>query len=400
MKNFVFHNPTKIYFGKGQISKLDDAVPQDETILMLYGGGSIKRNGVYDQVVGALGNRRVLEFGGIEPNPTYETLMRAVDIGRREEVSLLLSVGGGSALDGTKFVAAAIPYQGEPWDILAKNGRVEQAVPIGAVLTLPATGSEMNGNSVISRKSPAEKLAFSSRHVYPKFSILDPETTYSLPERQLANGIVDTYVHVLEQYLTYPVGALLQDRMAESILLTLIEIAPRVMQGTDYDSRSTFMWTATMALNGLIGLGVPQDWAAHSMGHELTALHGIDHARTLAAIVPSIMNVQREVKRDKLLQYAARVWEVKEGDADARIDAAIERTAAFFDSLGVPPTLARYSEVSRDTPTTVAGRLAARRALPLGERGDIDERRVVEILQRSLGTETATEGAPAVPAGF
>lgn len=385
MNNFTYHNPTRIYFGKGQIRKLDEALPEAGTILMLYGGGSIKRNGVYDQVQAALGDRRVLEFGGIEPNPTYETLMQAVELARREGVTYLLSVGGGSVLDGTKFVAAAIPFEGEPWEILAKGRKPERAVPLGAVLTLPATGSEMNANAVVSRTATRQKLAFGSPHVYPRFSILDPETTFSLPERQVANGIVDAFVHVMEQYMTYPAGAPLQDRMAEGLLQTLIEVGPRTLADpADYDSRAAFMWCTTLALNGLIGAGVPQDWATHGIGHELTALYGIDHARTLAVVLPDLLRVQREGKRAKLLQYAERVWNLREGDEEARIDAAIEQTAAFFEQLGVPSRLAAYADVAPDTPATVADRLAGRGAVPMGERRDITADRVREILTRSL----------------
>lgn len=385
MDNFTYHNPTKLYFGRGQIARLDEAVPRDGTTLLLYGGGSIKRNGVYDQVRAALGDRAVLEFGGIEPNPTYETLMKAVELARREHVTFLLAVGGGSVLDGTKFVAAAIPFEGEPWDLLARGAKPKSAVPLGDVLTLPATGSEMNAYAVISRTSTRQKLSFGSKHVFPRFSILDPETTFSLPERQVANGVVDAFVHVMEQYLTYPAGALLQDRMAESILQTLVEIGPKTLAHPhDYDLRATFMWSATMALNGIIGVGVPQDWATHGIGHELTALYGIDHARTLAVVLPSLMHVQREGKRARLLQYAARVWQLTEGDEDARIDGAIEKTAAFFEQMGLPSRLSAYAGVAPDTPDTVARRLAERKAVPMGERNDLTAERVRAILARSL----------------
>ena len=390
MNNFSFHNPTRIYFGKGQLAKLDEAAPRDGVILMLYGGGSIKRNGVYDQVRQALGARTVLEYGGIEANPTYETLMPAVEMARREGVTFLLSVGGGSVLDGVKFVAAAIPFDDEPWGIVAKGVKPQSAVPLGAVLTLPATGSEMNAFAVISRTATREKLSFGSPHVYPRFSILDPETTFSLPERQVANGIVDAFTHVVEQYLTYPTQAPLHDRLAESILQTLIEIGPRTLTDpTDYDSRAALMWCATMALNGIIGSGVPHDWATHRIGHELTVLYGLDHARTLAVVLPSLWHLQRDGKRAKLLQYAERIWGLTDGDDDARIDDAIARTAAFFESLGVPSRLANYPDVTPDAPATVAHRLAARNAVPLGERRDITADRVREILAHSLAADHA-----------
>ncbi len=385
MDNFTYYNPTKLYFGRGQIAKLDEAVPRDGTTLLLYGGGSIKRNGVYEQVREALGDRTVLEYGGIEANPTYETLMGAVELARAQGVTFLLAVGGGSVLDGTKFVAAAIPFEGEPWDILRRKAPVREARPLGAVLTLPATGSEANPVAVISRRQTQEKLAFSSPLVFPRFSVLDPATTFSLPPRQVANGIVDAFTHVLEQYLTYPAHAPLQDRMAEAILLTLLEVGPKTLEDPeDYDTRATFMWCATMALNGLIGLGVPQDWATHRIGHELTALHGIDHARTLAVILPSLLRHQRQGKRAKLLQYAERVWGLTEGPEDDRVEQAIARTAAFFEQLDVPTSLRRYEAVTPDTVEAVAERLKERGFYPLGERRDIGPDDVRAILTASL----------------
>ncbi|MEM9665476.1 MAG: iron-containing alcohol dehydrogenase [Bacteroidota bacterium] len=385
MKNFEFHNPTRIYFGTGQIATLSDAVPRAGTTLLLYGGGSIKRNGVYDQVKDALGDRSVIEFGGIEANPTYETLMKAVAVAREADVRFLLSVGGGSVLDGTKFVAAAVPFEGDPWTILSEKKKPATALPLGAVLTLPATGSEMNPNAVISRRDTQEKLAFASPLLYPVFSVLDPETTFSLPPRQVANGIVDTFVHVMEQYLTYPAGAPLQDRFAEGILQTLIEEGPKTLSDpTDYTSRANLFWCSTLALNGLLRCGVPTDWATHVIGHELTALYGIDHARTLAVVLPSLLANQRAGKREKLLQYAHRVWHLTEGADDERIDQAIQRTAAFFESLGVPARLSRYDDVTPDTPQRVARRLKDRGATALGERGAVTPEQVAAILSDSL----------------
>ncbi|NQU84519.1 MAG: iron-containing alcohol dehydrogenase, partial [Mariniphaga sp.] len=284
MYNFEYKNPVKIIFGKGTIPQVANELPKEAKILMTYGGGSIKKNGVYDQVKKALKSFDLLEFGGIEANPHYETCMKVVDLIKAEKVNFLLSVGGGSVLDATKFIAAAVKYEGDDaWDILAKGAEVKEAMPLADVLTLPATGSEMNGNSVISRVSTQEKLAFGSPKVMPVFSILDPETIFSLPDRQVANGVVDAFVHVIEQYLTFPVNSPIQDRFAESILKTLVEEGPKILSNrTDYDSAANFMWSATVALNGLIGSGVPQDWATHMIGHELTAYHGIDHARTLA----------------------------------------------------------------------------------------------------------------------
>jgi NADP-dependent alcohol dehydrogenase len=351
---------------------------------MTYGGGSIKRNGVYDQVRAALAGREILEFGGIEANPTYETCMQAVEIVRRENITFLLAVGGGSVLDGTKFIAAAAKFEGEPWDILAKAGEVKGAVPIGCVLTLPATGSEMNTFAVVSRKSTQEKLAFGSPHVYPKFSVLDPEVTFSLPPRQVSNGIVDAFAHVLEQYMTYPADAPLQDRIAEAILLTLVEDGPKALANSnDYDARANLVWCATMALNGLIAVGVPQDWTTHMIGHEITALHGLDHGQTLAVVFPGTLAARRQNKRAKLLQYAERVWGIRQGSEDDRIDAAIAKTREFFESVGVKTRLKDYG-VPANAAKTVADRFAKRGWTGVGERQDIGPAQVEEILEYSL----------------
>lgn len=381
MENFTFQNPVRIHFGKGQIARIADEIPAGTKVLVTYGGGSIKANGVYDQVMKALAGREVLEYGGIEPNPRYETLMPAVELVRKEGIDFLLAVGGGSVLDGTKFIAAAVNFEGDPWDILAKGARVASAVPLGAVLTLPATGSEMNGNSVVTKWETREKLAFASRHVYPRFSILDPETTFSLPPRQVSNGIVDAFVHTTEQYLTYPANAPLQDRMAEAVLSTLVEVGPRTLADpNDYDARASLMWSATMALNGIIGVGVPQDWATHAIGHELTALHGLDHGQTLAVVLPAILEVKRQQKSQKLLQYAERVWGIREGDDEARMGEAIARTRAFFEAVGVPTRLGDYG-VSPETVPTIVARMEQRGTVALGEHEDIGPSTVKEILE-------------------
>lgn len=384
MQNFAFHNPVKILFGKGQIANLPSEIPADAKILLTYGGGSIKTNGVYDQVKTALSGRTVFEFGGIEPNPHLETLMKAVDLVRTENIDFLLAVGGGSVLDGTKFIAAAVPFVGDPWDILAKKAPITAALPLGTILTLPATGSEMNGASVITKWETREKLAFINPLVLPRFSVLDPETTFSLPPRQIGNGIVDAFTHVMEQYLTYPVNAPLQDRMAESILKTLIEVGPKTLANpTDYEARANLMWCATMALNGLIGVGVPQDWATHMIGHELTALHGLDHAQTLAIVLPSLMQFKQAAKREKLLQYAERVWEITEGDEEQRISTAIAKTKTFFESIGVSTRLSTYGINVKDIPA-VSEHLEARGAIALGEHQDIGSAEVQQILALSI----------------
>lgn len=380
MYNFEYKNPVKIIFGKNTISKVANEVPKNAKIMLTYGGGSIKENGVYNQVMNALKGVKILEFGGIEVNPHYETCMKAVEIAKAENIDFLLSVGGGSVLDATKFIAAAVLYtKGDPWDILVNRGKVENAIPIGAVLTLPATGSEMNGNSVITRISTLEKMAFSSLKVMPQFSVLDPECVFTLPDKQIANGIVDAFIHVMEQYLTFDVNSPLQDRFAESILATLIEEGPKVLANRkDYDAAANFMWSATMALNGLIGVGVPQDWATHVIGHELTAFHGIDHARTLAIVLPGVMNIKRKEKKDKILQYGKRIWGITSGTDDEIIDAAIAKTIAFFESLGLPTTLPGYN-VPEESVTKIVARFEKRK-YKLGEKTDIGFQEIEQIL--------------------
>ncbi|MDS4026846.1 MAG: alcohol dehydrogenase [Candidatus Contendobacter sp.] len=382
MLNFTFHNPTKILFGKGQIAAIAQEIPQGQRVLMTYGGGSIKQNGVYDQVMAALAGRAVIEFAGIEPNPTYETLMNAVQIVREHHIDFLLAVGGGSVVDGTKFIAAAAPFQGEPWDILAKRAPIRSALPLGAVLTLPATGSEMNGGSVVTRRATQDKLAFIHPLVYPRFSVLDPIVTFTLPPRQIGNGVVDAYTHIMEQYLTYPVNSPVQDRFAEGLLLTLIEEGPKALATPEnYDVRANIMWCATLALNGLIGAGVPGDWATHMIGHEITALHGLDHAQTLAIILPSVMAAKRDQKRAKLLQYAERVWSLSTGGEDERIDAAIAKTREFFARMGVGTYLRDYG-IAADTVPALLAQLERHRMTALGEHQDINltaSRRILEL---------------------
>ena len=385
MRPFDFYNPTRIVFGAQTVQRLHDLVPAQARVLLLYGGESARKSGTLAEVRAALGAREVQEFGGIEPNPSYETLMRAVDQVRAHKLDFLLAVGGGSVIDGTKFVAAAVDHEGDPWQILETRGAsIARALPFGSVLTLPATGSEMNNGSVITRKQTQTKLAFMSPHVFPRFSVLDPDKTHTLPARQLANGVVDAFTHVMEQYLTYPVDARVQDRFAEGLLQTLIEIGPQVLAEPSshpaQDARANLMWTATLALNGLIGAGVPQDWSTHMIGHELTALHDIDHARTLAVVLPANLQVRRQAKHAKLLQYAERVWGITQGDEARRIDEAIERTRAFFESLGVPTRLSAYGLGPADIDVLIR-QLDTHRMTALGEHKDVTldvSRRVLE----------------------
>jgi NADP-dependent alcohol dehydrogenase len=371
MFNFSYQNPTRIVFGEGQISQLAALVPQGAKVLLTYGGGSIKHNGVYQQVIKALEGFEVVEFSGIEPNPSFETLLKAVELVKAENITYLLPVGGGSVVDGTKFIAAAALFAGDPWDILAKRAPVTQAMPLGCVLTLPATGTESNGNSVVTRYSTQEKLSFASPLVYPQFAVLDPTVTFSLPPKQVANGVVDAFVHVMEQYMTYPVNAAVQDRFAEGLLLTLIEQGPLALQDPhNYDVRANVMWAATMALNGLIGQGVPQDWATHMIGHELTALYGLDHAQTLAIVLPALLQQQRAQKREKLIQYGQRVFHLQHTDEERLIDETIAHTRAFFEQMGVPTRMADYG-IKADAVDALVAKLEQHRMLKLGEHGDI-----------------------------
>ena len=369
MNNFEFKNPTKIVFGKGQIENIKSEIPKDAKVLMLYGGGSIKKNGIYKQVITALIDHEVVEFGGIPANPEYAVLMKALNVIKAENITYLLAVGGGSVIDGTKFLSAAALYEGdEPWDILTNNIPTLKGMPFGTVLTLPATGSEMNSGAVITRKDTKEKLAMGGAGLFPEFSVLDPQVIHSIPHRQLVNGITDAFTHVLEQYLTYPAGANLQDRFSESILQTLIEVAPKVLEDpTDYTAASNFMWSCTMALNGLIQKGVPTDWAVHAMGHELTALYGIDHARTLAVIAPSHYEYNFESKKEKLAQYGERVWNITEGSTEEKARAAIKRTEIFFNELGIDTKLSQYTKNYEGTAEEISKRFKARGWEGLGE---------------------------------
>ena len=346
MQNFDFHNPTRIVFGKDRIADLGKLIAADAKVLILVGGSSAEKTGTLAEVRQALGARQHATFSGIEPNPSYETSMQAVQQVKDGNFNFLLAVGGGSVIDAVKFIAAAALFEGsDAWSILEKHGRnITRALPFGTVLTLPATGSEMNSGGVITRRSIGAKLAFGSAHCFPVFSVLDPTKTYTLPPKQLANGVVDAFVHTVEQYLTYPANTPLQDRFAEGILQTLVDIGPRLLADAEpnYDDRATLVWAATLALNGLIGAGVPQDWSTHMVGHELTALHGIDHARTLAIVLPSMLHQRREQKQAKLLQYGERVWGITSGTPDERVDAAIARTRAFFEAMGIPTRLGAY----------------------------------------------------------
>ena len=375
ISNFTYFNPTKVVFGKNQISTLDQLIPSNKKVLITYGGGSVKRFGALDKVKQALGDRVYGEFGGIEANPTFETAMKAVELVKKEGYDFLLAVGGGSVIDATKFIVAAAEFEGDPINIfgsgIGTSEPIKSALPFGTILTLPATGSEMNAGSVITFKEKQAKVSFGSEKVFPVFSILEPELTYTLPKRQLANGVIDAFVHIMEQYLTFPVGAMVQDRFSEGLLQTLIEIGPDVIDETnkDYNLRANFMWTATNALNGTLSPGVPQDWASHDLGHEITALYHIDHARTLSIVLPALLTVRKNEKYDKLLQYAERVWQITEGTDEEKVTGAIEKTKEFFARLGAPTSF-KDIDLGEEVIDILVTQLENHKKIALSERKD------------------------------
>ena len=387
MNNFELYNPVNYVFGKGQTEKLANLVPKNAKVLIAYGGGSIFNNGVYNQVKAALQGFEILEFGGIEPNPRFETLMKAVQIIREQKITFILAVGGGSVIDGVKFISGAVNFEGDEIEILKKRilfTDITKVIPFGTVLTLPATGSEMNSGAVVTVEATQEKLTLGGSALFPKFSIVDPTVIVSLPKRQLQNGVVDAFTHVLEQYLTYKHDAMLQDRLAESILQTLIEVGPSVVENpSDYKLASNFVWSATMALNGLIQKGVPSDWATHMIGHELTALYEIDHARTLAIIGPNLYRVLFETKKEKLAQYGQRVWNISGNSVDEIAHQAIDKTVEFFHTMGMKTKLSENTENYKETADFIINRFQERGWLALGEKQNVTLEKVREIVELS-----------------
>jgi NADP-dependent alcohol dehydrogenase len=385
MIDFIFYNPTKIIFGRQALEHIAAEIPAKSKIMISYGSASAKRHGVLDKVKTALNGYDLTEFGGIEPNPEYDTLMQGMELARKKKIDFLLAVGGGSVIDGTKFMAAAIPFTGDPALLLADAGSaIRQILPIGTVVTLPASGSEMNNRAVISRRSLKIKQAILNNILFPRFSVLDPTITFTLPAKFTGNGVVDTFVHVLEQYLTYPVNGKVQDRLAEGLLLMLIEEGPRALtEPENYDVRANLMWGATLGLNGLIGAGVPQDWAAHRSGYELTVLYGLDHAQTLACLVPAMLKIRAGDKKQKLLQYASRVWGINSGDEDTRINEAINKTREFFESMGLPTRLGDYG-IKNDGIPLILQKLKEHNMINLGEHKNVTPEMMQKVLDNCL----------------
>lgn len=385
MQNFDFYNPTHIVFGQDRLAELNTLIPEDAKVMVLYGGGSVKRNGALEKVIAGLGKRSVVEFQGIEPNPEFDTLMKAVDVIRAEGVTYLLAVGGGSVMDGTKFIALAAKHEGDAAELL-KHGfappPVKEALPLGCVATLPATGSEMNMTSVVTYKN--QKYPVMSPLTFPVFSFLDPDFTLTLPKEQIANGVADAFVHVIEQYLTYPVNAMVQDRFSEGVLKTLIDIGPVTYRNNDdIDARKNFMWAATSALNGVIGCGVPQDWSTHMIGHELTSMYGIAHGRTLAIVLPYLMRERKTQKHAKLLQFAERVWGITQGTDEEKIDQAINKTEAFFNELDIVTRLSHY-DIDEAGIDTLIQNMKNMGLTALSETGDLNLDHVRSILCNAL----------------
>jgi len=383
MKNFTFSNPVKIIFGKNTISQISCEIPTGARILIIYGGGSIKKNGVYDQIMEALKGRTIFEFSGIGANPEYETCLKAIELIKKEKIDFILAAGGGSVIDATKFIAIGSEAEGDLWEILSKSKFPNKAIPFGTVLTLPATGSEMNANSVITKVETSDKRSFKSPLVFPKFSVLDPETTYTMPARQICNGVIDTFVHTTEQYLTYPAGGALQDYFAESILKVLIKNGEQALKAPEnYEIRANLMWASTWGLNGWIGQGVPEDWATHMIGHELTAFYGIDHAVTLAIILPGLLEVLINEKTEKLIQMGERVFGITKGSREKRAESTIRSIDTFFKRMGAGTRLSDHG-LNEEAARKVANRMKERGWI-MGENQNITPDVVEKILMKRL----------------
>jgi len=376
---YDYSNPTSIHFGKGQIASIVKHINKDNKILVVYGGGSIKKNGVYDEVSSALDGFNWIEFSGIEANPSYETLNKAVALSKAENIDYILAVGGGSVIDGAKYIAAASLYEKDGWDFLDGSVAVEKALPLGAILTLPATGSESNGNAVVSKKETNEKRFFASPFVYPVFAVLDPSVMSTLSDRQLANGLVDAFVHTCEQYLTCPNTSLLHDGYSETILRGLFSLAQTWNNRKDPIWEENLMLLANQALNGFIGSGVVQDWATHMIGHELTAFYGVDHAQSLAVVQPQLLRVMIEEKSEKLAQMGENVFGIK-NDNEAVI-VAIEK---MYESVGVTTNLNDYENVDDKVIETIIPSLETHGMTAIGENQNITLEVSEKILKMAM----------------
>lgn len=387
MNSFELYNPVRVFFGQGQVAHLDDLIPKNARVLLTYGGGSIHRTGIYNAVRNALGARYVVDFGGIEANPHYETLIKALPIIASEGITFILAVGGGSVIDGTKFIAAAAMYSGEDkWDLFRSASLRSNlhTLPFGTVLTLAATGSEMNNGAVITRIATHEKFAFHTPYTFPEFSIVDPNYTLSLPMRQVVNGVVDSFVHVVEQYLTRCEDARVQDRFAESLLQTLLEIGPEILKTPeDMGLRSNLSMCAMVALNGWIAAGVTEDWSTHLLGHELTALHGLDHGLTLAIVLPHLLRDQVEYKQEKLIQCGSRVFGLKGSEPRTIALATIDAIEHFLQTMYKGKLHLSDYNISEESITEIAERFAQRH-WNLGENRTIDAAAVKRILRAAL----------------
>lgn len=378
---FSYVNPTLIQFGQQQIAALTDLIAKDQKVLVVYGGGSIKKNGVYDEVAAALEGFDWVEFSGVGANPTIEVLDQAVKICKEQDIDFVLGVGGGSVIDGVKYIAASAVYDGEGWDIPTGKHTITSALPIGAVLTLPATGSESNQNSVVSKEATKQKLPFASPEVLPKFAIMDPDVMKTLPQRQLVNGLVDAWVHTCEQYLTFPEGALVQEGYAEALLKALKTLGDN-FENQDDAWRANLMWAANQALNGLIGSGVSQDWATHMIGHELTAAYGVDHARSLAIVQPSLLRNQFAVKKAKLEQMGKNVFGLAQTDDLA--EQTIQAIEAFYHSLDVATELTEHGDDKAAAIDNIIGKLEAHGMVALGEKPSYYVKESREILEQAV----------------
>ncbi len=387
LQNFVYHNPTKLIFGRDQLEHLKNELPQyGNRILFVYGGGSIKKIGLYDQVIGLLKEMNVhtFELSGVEPNPRLTTVYKGIDICKQNDIQFILAVGGGSVIDCAKAIAAGTKYDGDVWDLVTKKKEAEDALPIGVVLTLAATGSEMNSNSVITRWETNEKYVWKSPHVYPKFSILDPAYTIYVPKEQTVYGIVDMMSHVLEQYFHTPTNAPVQERMCEAVLQTIIETAPLLVEDLEnYDLRETILFAGTIALNGTLSMGVQSDWGTHHIEHALSAVYDIPHGGGLAIIQPNWMKYVVDENVEKFKQLAIRVFDVDPTGKDEREIAleGIKKLRQFWTSIGAPERLSDYQIDDSNL------ELLADKVMDGGEIGNfkkLNRDDVLEILKMSL----------------